>query len=105
MDPDWIPFLRETDYKVLSAALHLTPQQAQILKLFFTYPIVSSDEIQKIVPSTTVTMHRLKDRLLQVGVNLQTRYRVGYVLDAAGRAAIAAHVQKFLGSAETPNAA
>ena len=81
--------MRQVPTNIMAAALDVTIQQATILQLFFTHGVVQRQMIEEIAPHASVVV-------LRVGIKIQNRYGVGYMLTDDSRDVIQERVAAFL---------
>lgn len=85
----------ETALQIGSQSIHATfmlpPRLADILGVLLSQPVVTSDMIQNKLELATepkVAVHRLRKAMEKYGIKIQSRNRVGYWIDEAGKAEI-----------------
>jgi hypothetical protein len=83
---------------LIAAALRITHQQACVIELLLSHPLVTLDMLRALIPNHVPTaMHRMRQKLKAAGhgFEVDTQYGSGYSLPPDARKTIVGLIRKF----------
>lgn len=94
--------LRDPEHeRVLGVVFNITPAQASVLSALSRGTIVSSDDLIEFIgpkANVRVVVSRTRAAMKDLGMDIKSKWKVGYYMEASDRDRVASIVNEFLKS-------